>query len=313
MGKDTIIMLRTVIACLLIGVSATALAQSPPRTENPLPPGAVIPPLDNEAQPAATSAAAAPAGEIGHLPDFSQIQRARDALEELLRAYETGNIGLIQRRLDPSMVGYQVFLDGVRRDVSALKNLRINLTDTQVTVGPDLAVIQTNWEKRFVGVTDFRPGIHTGRSTILLHRDGEQWRLSAVARDNLFSSASGTLARFTVTPQMLGSNGLDGQMPVQVEVVDPDMAGLRNLQLAAASSTGDRETLTLPEVSPGVFRVMTVQMTGRNPAATPGNGVLELVPGQLGIPVGTFTFTYIDANPGENRPPSTLTRVIRVQ
>jgi hypothetical protein len=301
---------RLAVSGLLLAVGATAQAQSPPRDDNPLPPGSAIEPLVTGPAAPASGAAPAPGAapeSTDELPDFGQIQKARDALDELLRAYESGNIGLFQRRLDPSMVGYQVFLDGVRRDISAYKNLRINLTDTQITAGEELAVIQTAWEKRFVSVTNFRPGIFTGRATILLHRDGDGWRLAAVARDNLFASASGVLARFTVAPMMLGINAINGTVSVQIEVVDPDLSGIEGARVVVASSSGDRETLTLPEVSPGVFRVLTVDMIVDPGFATPNNGVLEI------DGPGTFTLNYIDANPGENRPPSTLSRVIRVQ
>lgn len=293
---------------LLVVLAAPALAQSPPRVDYPLPPGSDIRPLEvGPAQPAEESPDGAATADAD-LPDFEEVQKARDLLDELLRAYQTGNVGGIQRRLDPAMVGYQVFLDGVRRDVSALKNLRINLTDTQITVGPDVAVIQTNWEKRFVSVTDFRSGIHTGRSVILLHSGADGWRLAAVARDNLFASASGTLARFTVVPMIVGVTAFDGTVPMRIEVVDPDMTGLPSVRIKVTGSDGDRETLLLPAVSPGVFRILSIEGFVVFDGALPNNQFVEL----SGTP-GTLTFSYVDANPGENRASSTLTRMVLVR
>lgn len=286
---------------LLGGVLATlasgAAAQGVPRDEHPLPPGSDI---TSQQVPLA-----APTGKDDRVAGFEEMQKARDAFNELLRAYESGNTAFIQAHLDPAMVGYQVFLDGLRRDINSFKNRRINLTDTQVTAGPDVAVIQTAWEKRFLSVGDFKPGLHTGRSMILLHRDGDNWRLVAVARDNLFASASGTLARFTIMPAVIPFGAFDGAVPLAIEIVDPDMTGLASVTLALSGSDGDRELLAVPAVAPGTFRLLSIDATSPV-VAIPNDGIL-----QLRAP-GSFTVTYIDTNPGENRPPSTLTRILAV-
>ncbi len=299
--RTTMLHHRIFIGALLATLAPAAAAQGVPRDEYPLPPASEIRPLGTG------EAGEKKPGEPRPVGGLTDIHEAHEALDELLRAYEAGNVALIQRRLDPAMVGYQVFLDGVRRDANAYKNLRINLTDTQITAGPDLAVIQIAWEKRFLAVSDFTPGIFTGRSTILMHRDGDGWQLAAVALDNPFSSASGTLARFKVLPASLVTGSLVGFVPVQVEVVDPDMAGLGTVRVAVTGSDGDRETLTLPATSPGVFRIATLNMLLDPGGAIPNNNVLELAG------AGSFTFRYVDPNPGDNRPASTLTRVVRVR
>jgi hypothetical protein len=297
---------------IFIGVTAAlaafaAVAQGVPRDDYPLPPATAIEPI----QPGKSGPQPVPAAEdeqaAAKVAGFEDMQQARDALDELLRAYESGNVARFQQKLDPAMIGYQVFLDGVRRDVAAYRNLRINLTDTQITAGPDLAVIQIGWEKRFLAAGDFTPGIFTGRSTVLMHRDGKAWQLSAVALDNLFSSASGVLARFTVMPMSLGINALDGDAPLQIEVVDADMAGAETVRVTVSAANGDRETLLLPSVSPGVFRLISAPLLFETGAPTSGDGSVW-VPGS-----GSITFRYVDANPGDNRPASTLTRVVRVQ
>lgn len=282
---------------VLVTLATGAVAQGVPRDEHPLPPGSDIP---SQEVPLGASA-----GKDDRMAGFEEMQKARDAFNELLRAYESGNTALFQRHLDPAMVGYQVFLDGLRRDINSFKNRRINLTDTQITAGPDVAVIQTAWEKRFLSVGDFKPGLHTGRSMILLHRDGDDWRLAAVARDNLFASASGTLARFTIMPAVISFGAFDGPVLLAIEIVDPDMTGLASVTLAFAGSDGDRELLVVPAVAPGTFRLTTID-AGSPAGAIPNDGIL-----QLGAP-GSFTVTYIDTNPGENRPPSTLTRILLV-
>lgn len=288
---------------LLLAMPA-APGQGVPRDEYPLPPAAAI--GLQEAPGAAAQAVPQDDGAADASGGLDDMHEARAALDELLRAYESGNVAKFRQKLDPSMVGYQVFLEGVRRDVAAYRNLRINLTDTQVTAGPDLAVIQTAWEKRFLSAGDFTPGIFTGRSTLLLHREGKGWRLSAVAQDNPFSSASGVLARFTLLPAVLGMNSLNGNVPLRIEVVDPDMAGAPGVNIAVSTSNGDRETLQLPAVAPGVFRITTAPIV-LSVAPVPGNQVVE-----TNWP-STISFRYLDANPGDNRPASTLSRTVRVQ
>lgn len=288
---------RIATGILLALVTTGIAAQGVPRDENPLPPASEIKGVGSSPRTPTPGAATGA---------FEDVQQARDALEELLRAYETGNIAKFQQMLDPSMVGYQVFLNGVRRDVAAFRNLRIHLTDTQITAGPDLAVIQTAWEKRFLAAGDFTPGIVTGRSTVLMHRDGKTWRLSAVALDNPFSSASGVLARLTVTPMAISEAALNDGAPVGVEVRDADMAGVETVTVTVSTANGDRETLRLPSATPGLFRILTVPIQVDPAPATPNNGLVE-VPGP-----GNVTFRYVDPNPGSDRPPTTLTRVMRV-
>lgn len=306
-----------IVPTILFALAAgNAAAQGVPRDDYPLPPASEISPIDtgrvgagpsNDGQSGpqpGTNAGQVGKATVGGLAD---MQAARNTLDEILRTYESGNLAKFRQHLDPSMVGYQVFVDGVRRDIAAYRNLRINLTDTQITAGPDLAVIQIAWEKRFMSAGDFTPGIFTGRSTVLMHRDGDSWQLSAVALDNPFSSASGVLARFTVMPMSLGINALDGNVPMQIEVVDADMAGAETVQVAVTAANGDRETLVLASVSPGVFRAINVPLLFEPGTPTSNNQLVE-VPGP-----GTVTFRYVDANPGDNRPASTITRLILVQ
>ncbi|MCZ7654985.1 MAG: nuclear transport factor 2 family protein [Rhodocyclaceae bacterium] len=103
-----------------------------------------------------------PAGKKPAVAGFEDMKAARAALDEIIRAYETGDIGLIQARLDPAMIGYQRFIDSMRRDATGLKQIRLHLFEAQVTAGPDVAMIQAAWEKRFFGVADFTPGLFWG-------------------------------------------------------------------------------------------------------------------------------------------------------
>lgn len=111
------------------------------------------------------------------IADFQDANQALAALEALLRAYEQGNVEWIRARLDPSMIGLQRFLDDMFTDTTLCKQMRIHLLDTQVQAGPELAIVQTSWEKRCVLVPSFTPVLITGHGSFFLHRGSQGWRL----------------------------------------------------------------------------------------------------------------------------------------
>ncbi len=236
---------------------------------------------------------------------FEQMQQARDAFVDLLRAYEAGNVLLFQRRLDPAMMGYQQLLDGVRSDANALRQIRMQLIDTQITAGPDVTVIQTGWEKRSLSAATFQPQLSSGRSQILMHRGKDGWRLAAVSGDNLFASNAGTAAQLNVAPATFGAGNLPFDaivnVAVQVQVIDPDFAGRPSVTVQVRSSQGDVETVPLPATGQGTFGVSTlrVRRNGVTPIG-PGNGVIEFT----GL-VTTFTITFVDPLPA-----TTLVRIV---
>jgi len=224
------------------------------------------------------------------VPDPAEAQKARQALDEFIRAYETGNIGLLRNMLDPGMIGYQRFIDGMVQDSNRLKQIRLHLLDTQTMAGTDVALVQARWEKRFLSVTGLRPGIFSGQSQFLMHRSAAGWRVAAVAGDNPFSSQSGVLAQLTLTPVSLPDN-----VAVTMQIIDPDMAGsgLLTAQLThvhVVTTLVTTSQVTLPETTPGRFQLMAPFVVGP----------------------GTVTLRYLDSNPGDGRPPSLLTRTIRV-
>lgn len=118
------------------------------------------------------------------------------ALQELTRAYEARNLALLQGRLDSAMVGYQRIIDGVAAQGGLQRATRVIYTDTQITAGPDVAVVQTAWEKRAVASRSFTPQLWLGRVTFLLKRisaneelkgrTSDRWRITAIDGDNPF-------------------------------------------------------------------------------------------------------------------------------
>ncbi|HRH79890.1 MAG TPA: nuclear transport factor 2 family protein [Thiobacillaceae bacterium] len=266
---------------------------------------------DNLADPGARVGAPPPAAPAATVPapvaDLAEAQQARAALEELLRAYETGNLAVIQSRLSPSMIGYQRFIDGLGRDSHLMKQIRVHLHDTQVMAGPDVAVIQTGWEKRYLPLTAMAtPQLLSGRGMFLLHRDQGNWRIAAMAGDNPFASLSGVMGQIS-----LSQASIPGPCPVcnpvlTVTLVDPDIAGQGSATVEVVSSQGERETFTLTETTPGRFINAAVPFDIAG-GFVPGNGVVEGTAGSLIL----FTFRYLDRTPGGNRPPSLVVKQLR--
>lgn len=273
--------------------------------------------LAAELQAAEQGKAGQPAVPAKPIADLAEAQRVQQALNEFISAYETGNVSALRNKLDPTMIGYQRFLDGVVRDTTALKQIRIHLLDTQTLAGPDVAVIQANWEKRFISVSSFKPDLFTGHSTFLFHRGKEGWRIAAFGGDNLFASQSGVLAQLTFTPVVIPLASIPPlpvvapvpvpvNIPMQIEVLDPDIAGLGSINVEVVTDQGDRETFTLTEVTPGRYTRNTLRFA-RAVTVVPGNGQIDLTG------AANVTLRYLDNNPGDNRPRSMLTRTIRVQ
>lgn len=218
------------------------------------------------------------AGIIPPVADLAEARRAQQALDDFIQAYEAGNINRLRGKLDPSMIGYQRLIDGMIQDSNRYKQIRLHLRNTKVLAGPDVAVIQTSWEKRFLDVSGMRPGLFEGRSMFLMHREPNGWHLAAFSGDNPFASQSGILGQLSLTFLPLPL------VPaVRIEVTDPDMAGSGTLNVYAG---GVNRTLT--EGPPGHF-----SLTVPAPGLATGD---------------TYTLRYLDSNPGNGRPPSVLTR-----
>jgi len=262
------------------------------------------------AQTSGTTRTPAPGGQPASVED---TKSAREALDQIVRAYEAGDLVRIRAALDPGMIGYQRFIDGVQHDFNALKQIRIHLLEAQVTAGPDVAAIQTTWEKRFFSVADSQPGLLTGRTLMLMHRTPAGWKLAAIAGDNLFSSQSGSLARLKVgTPgfsrALLAPCTIPCNIPMQIELIDPDLAGATGVTIEIRTSQGDVETVALTPVSPSRFVRNTLTFVS-SPSPAAYSGAVNI---NISAPPIVVTFRYVDRDPGAGRPPSTLARTITI-
>ncbi len=143
-------------------------------------------------------------------PD-SPAQRSLDAF---LRAYEQGNVALIQQRLDPSLIGYGILVNDVMTAAATQKQVQILVLDRQAQCGPDVAVIDFAFEKRFLDAATFTPVVQRGRGSVLVsglaNGDQGQWRISGFTGDNPLRSTGATPANLQVMPMSASYAGLPG-------------------------------------------------------------------------------------------------------
>jgi len=120
-------------------------------------------------------------------PAMPAIKQARAALDALLSAYAGGQLVDAEARLEPSMIGRQILIEQMRQSTVQQKQIRLLLRDTQATLGSgDVVLIVTAWEKRFLLVPALAPTLRSGRSTFLLQRDGDGWKLVGQSGDSPF-------------------------------------------------------------------------------------------------------------------------------
>jgi uncharacterized lipoprotein YehR (DUF1307 family) len=249
-------------------------------------------------------------GAVGKpkIGDMEDERKATMALEELFRYYEAGNVNFIRNRLDHSMIGFQKLLDGISTETNQCKQMRIRLYDTQVQAGPDLAVIQTNWEKRCLMLPNFAPRVDSGFTTFLMHKEKTGWGMAALSNDNPFVSA-GRNATITITSStsclaIYGTTGVT-PLPFNITLNDPDLAGASTTSVTLATTQGDSESITLNATGGGTFTRNTLPI---NKAAPAGNdGVVEIVPvivpaAFLVVNCPTVTVRYNDSTTSNGLP-----------
>lgn len=268
--------------------------------------------------PAPFAASAAPAAPSASNPEpasapanFEALQAARNALNEAIRAYESGDVMYFERQLDPDMIGRARMMDALRRDANNLRQVRLHLRDVEQNAGPDVAVIRARWEKRYLTSLQLQAGMNEGQSAFLLHRTREGWRLAAIAGDQPFGGGSGTQAQLMVRPGSIAAASLSSSpavyAPFVVELLDPDLTGIPSLSVEVRTAQGDRELVQLLAAGPGRFiSTPTSFQLLSAPSALSGNGVIEI----LGST--TLTIRHVDQQPGQGRPAMSLVRRVPV-
>lgn len=269
----------------------------------------MLPHTHIHAQPQAPEAVA-PASSA-ESATFATLQQAREALNSVIRAYESGDVMFFERQLDPDMIGRARMMDALRRDANNLRQIRLHLKNVEQHTGPDVAVIRARWEKRYLSALQLQPGLNEGQSAFLLHRTREGWRLAAIAGDQPFGGGSGTQAQLTVRPSQIPVAALPS-LPAAyaafvIELLDPDLNGIPSLSVEVRTAQGDRELVTLLAAGPGRFVSSATSFQLLSTAGgLSGNGVIE-VSGPT-----TLTVRHVDQQPGQGRPALTLTRRIPI-
>jgi hypothetical protein len=255
---------------------------------------------------------------------------ASKSLDTFINMYEQNNLVGIRNRLDPAMIGFQRFIDGLQQDFARQKQIRLFIKDITLQCGPDITVISMTWEKRFLELNTFEAQLLVGRMTVLMHRSVDLWRLAAVGGESPFgTSASGTAGQIRVASTVdisslsiissetaLAIRSLNSQkanapfdtaavvnLPLQIEITDADQAGRGNLQVVVETNLGDRETFSLNEIGQGRFIRNDLPFSAGAPRA--GDGILQVAVGT------TLTVRYADLTPGNNRPATVIERVVR--
>ncbi len=110
--------------------------------------------------------------------------------EEVLRAYESGDIATLQRRLDPSFIGYASVIDAALRERQQQFQARIFTLDRTMQCGPNVSVINFAWEKRYLAAAGLTPQLQTGRASLLIFGAGNDtssnWRVTSIAGSSPF-------------------------------------------------------------------------------------------------------------------------------
>ncbi len=252
--------------------------------------------------------------EVPQPSSLAALQEARVAFEALVLAYERADVLTFERQLDASLIGRSRMLDALRRDANALRNVRVHLSDFQLSAGPDVAVVKVRWEKRFLSATNLQPGLQSGNSVVLMHRERDGWRMASLGGDNLFGGPGGVRGTLTASPSSIALTSLPitalTYAPFVVEVNDADLIGNSTISVAVTSPQGEREVIVLSAVGAGLYRSNLVQfnnMSGPGGPVIAGNNVVEVVGAT------TLSVLYVDQTPGGNRPAVTLTRRVPVR
>lgn len=254
------------------------------------------------------------AGDKAKIGDLQDQRNALMALEDLFRQYEAGNVNYLRNRLDPSMIGFQQILDRMASEVFQCKQMRVRLFDTQVQAGPDLAVIQTGWEKRCLLIPAFVPKVDTGTTTFLMHKNKGAWAMSALSGNNPFERTA-TIATLTITGgpscTMIANLAGPAALPLGISLSDPDLVGVGSVTVTVSTSQGDSESINLLPSGPGNFSRNVMMFNRANPIGN--DGVVEIMPSVVGNSVicPALTVSYTDSTT-PNNVPQTVQSSVRI-
>jgi FecR protein len=240
---------------------------------------------------------------------------AQQALDALLRAYERGDIGFIQQRIDPAMIGYGVLINDIISDNNAQRQTRVQITDRQMQCGPDVAVIDFAWEKYYLASGNFQPVVTRGRGSVLISGLGNglngQWRISGLVGDSpLRSGGVGVDATVQALPSAVSfGNAPSGCVAGMVTGTANATATIPPVAMGVPFSPSSPPPCTIPAISaafncsinaPGVFAPVNPPPSFVFPACTfiSFASVFTPAPGVLNYTVTSTTPQTINAPGG---------------
>ena len=215
---------------------------------------------------------------------------AQRALDSVLRAYERGDVAFIQQRLDPAIIGYGSIINDLMTTNNLQRQTRLQVLNRQMQCAPDVAVINFNWRKTYLSSTNFTPVQEQGRTSVLITDLGAgaagKWSIKGISGDPLFKPttvAAGHDGTITASPSVVSyastSFGVTNLNTI-IEVKDVDLTA-PSVAVQVTTSNGDSETLNLPQVSPGIYRITQIAIRRFPPTpsvVTPGNGTFDILP-----------------------------------
>ncbi len=228
--------------------------------------------------------------KIGSDKDIADVEKT---FNEMISYYESGQIDILRQKLDPQMIGFQNIIDGLTLESKKCKQMRLEFKDKKTSVGPDLAVVQTSWEKRCILIPSMTATQDSGQSSLLLHKGLGKWSVSGIAGASPFASVKIPVTiTATTTTNCLAISLISVPIPKNFKVVvnDPNLINAKTVQVKVTTGS-DSENVTLNAVSglSGVFQVDTINMSKLN--ATPDNGTLDVAVN--GTTCSTAHITYI--------------------
>ena len=126
---------------------------------------------------------------------------AQKAFDELIRAYEQGDIAFLQSRLSPSMVGYSALINDVLNSTKTQRQTRIQVKDRQLQCGADVSVVNFSWEKTFLDSVSFQPGIVRGQaSMVITGLSAGNWQVGGMAGNLPFAPVTPAVLLATAPP-----------------------------------------------------------------------------------------------------------------
>jgi hypothetical protein len=239
---------------------------------------------------------------------------AMRSFDELLRALEVGDVALFQRRLNPAMPGYGLFINDIMVGKNLQRQTRVEVFDKRMQCSGKLVALHFAWRKFFLTSTGFQPVRQEGRASVLLTASEPPtgWQLSAVSGDNLFANTgSATDGVLSVASASVSLAALpSGCSVAPVVPVSGVATATLNSSVVSGQLAGSTCLLTTPNVAyscsisaPGAFGAVPATGTPANlgPVSCTAGGSS---PAPIGV---SFNLTGNGSAPFTGTPGATIT------